>query len=58
MSGKYAVPAEPEVPEAIKDLIPPAGMQDGPMFIGITPQEVKRTTAIAMEAYRRGQNSK
>lgn len=40
--------------ELIGDLIPPEGTQFGPIYYGITPQEIERTKKVAIEAFRRG----
>jgi len=53
----YEAP-ELKVPDAILDLIPEEGKQCGPLYFGITPQEIGRMKKIAVEAYRRGKASK
>ena len=45
---------ETEVPNFIKDLIPKEGTQVGPLYYGITPEEIERTKKIAVEAFKRG----
>jgi len=47
-----------DVPDEIKDLIPPEGEQVGPLFYGATPESIQVITRVAVEAFKRGKEVK